>query len=117
MKKNYILLIFITALTFIFHSPVIAQDDDPAAWKYFKILVMVSDDSLFTKLQDDMHIDPYLYSYTINVDIRCSDSQGKFIVLGIIDDPSSMKFYWSTLRKEVQDGLLNWKKKNKIKLE
>ena len=117
MKKNIFFPVLVIILSFIFRSQLYAQSDDPAAWKYFKILVTTSDDSLFTMLQDDLGISPYLAAYTINVDIRGDDSQSQFIILGDKDDPSSVKFYWSTLRKEVQDGLISWKKPNKIKLE
>ena len=118
MKKKYIYITSFLLLILIFRSTLYAQSCDPTKWKYFKILVTVSDDSIFTKLQDDVKMEmPYLTSYTLNVDIRSNDPQEQVIIFGDKDKKDSPRFNWSILRPEVQAGLLKWNKVNKIYLE
>ncbi len=104
-------------LIIIFATNIYAQNDDPTKWKFFKVYVTTADDSIFLKLQDDMGIYPYLEAYTINIDIRSTDPKKKYLVLGDIDDASSVKFGWSQFREEVRTGLINWDKKNKMKIQ
>lgn len=94
-----------------------SQDDDPVNWKFFKIDVTTSDDSLFIKVQNDMGISPYLDRYTIYIDVRNENPKEHFLVLGDINHESSMKFTWSQFSEFVKNGLLNWTGKNKIKIE
>ncbi|RPI13735.1 MAG: hypothetical protein EHM58_17865 [Ignavibacteriae bacterium] len=114
--KKIIFTITVLLISAFYCSNLYAQEDT-TKWEYFKINVTTSDDSLFIKLQEDMGIDPLLPAYTIYVDVRKTDLKNKFIVLGDINDESSMKFAWNRFREEVQKGLLNWKKPNKIKIE
>lgn len=115
MKKFTLFILFLFFCLTV--NEIFSQDDDPAKWEFFKIYVTTSDDSIFTKLQDDMMISPYLESYLIYVDIRSDKPEKRFLVLGEITHESSMKFAWSQISEGVKSGLLNWNKKNKMKVE
>jgi hypothetical protein len=53
--------------------------------------------------------------YIITVNILEINNQ--YVIIGGENNPSSKKFAWSSLRKTVQQGLLNWTGSNKEKLE
>ena len=76
---------------------------------YFSILASISDDSIFSKLQDDLEIDPKLESYSITVNITDPDEENQYIVIGDESDASSPRFSWSQLTMESQRGLLSFK--------
>jgi len=89
------------------------QSQNPIYWNYFKMLIKTSNDTLFSLLQNDLGISPYLESYTIFVNITDLNPLNQYIVLGDESDPGAMRFSWSQLSKTVKEGLINWTKPNK----
>jgi hypothetical protein len=80
---------------------------------YFSILASVDDDSLFSKLQEDLVIEPKLEGYTITVNISDPDEENQYIVIGDESDPTSPRYPWTQLSLASQRGLLGWKGHNK----
>ena len=83
--------------------------------KYFLILADADDDPIFVKLQDDLYIDPKMERYTVKVDIRLDQPQFQYVYIG--DEYNPLKFQWSQVSIEVQNGLINWTGSNKENLE
>ena len=83
--------------------------------KYFKILADAEDDPVFVRLQDDLNIVPKLGRYTVIIDIRSSESSQQYVLFG--DEYNSLRFQWSQLSEQVQNGLINWTGSNKESLE
>lgn len=97
--------------------PIIDEDaNNPRTWKYFRILARADDDIVFVNLQDDMHIYPILESYSIVVNLISENPKDHFIVLGDENDPNSLRYTWSQISREVQNGLINWSNTNKENL-
>ena len=90
------------------------QGGNPTQWNYFKIFAITSDDTLFTLLQNDLGISPYLDSYTLIVNITDLNPLNQYIVIGDEMDPSAQRWAWAQLSKLVQFGLTNWSKPNKV---
>lgn len=90
------------------------QSNNPKKWNYFKINVKTSDDTLFSLLQDDLAISPYLESFTITVNIADLLTLNQYLVIGDESDPGAARFSWSQLSKKVKEGLINWTKPNKV---
>lgn len=90
------------------------QSENATQWNYFRINAKTSDDTLFTLLQNDLGINPYLDSYTITVNITDLNPFNRYIVIGDEADPSAQRWPWSQLSKLMQDGLINWTKPNKV---
>jgi len=85
----------------------------PSQWNYFRIQVRTQEDSIFTLLQDDINLFPYLETYTLIVNFADPDRANQYIAIGDEHDPNSMRFSWFQLCKKVQNGLKNWNKANK----
>jgi hypothetical protein len=86
------------------------------SWTYFRIYADADDDPIFVKLQDNLNIDPKMERYTIVIDIR-KDNLAPYIIFGDIEESSPKTFPWSRLSKDVQDGLINWSRDNKERLD
>ena len=79
------------------------------------ILADADDDPIFSKLQDDLYIDPKMERYTVTIDIRSSEPQLQYVLFG--DEYNPTKFQWSQLSEQVQKGLINWTGSNKESLD
>jgi YD repeat-containing protein len=73
---------------------------------YFTILANVNENVLFSKLQEELQIEPKLESYTITVNISDPDELNQYIVIGDEMDPTSLRFSWSQLSLAAQRDLL-----------
>lgn len=91
-------------------------NSDAKKWTYFRILADADDDPIFVKLQDNLGINPKMERYTVIVNIK-KNNPDPYVMIGDIDETSPQKFPWSTLKKEIQDGLLNWTRDNKERLD
>lgn len=80
---------------------------------YFSILASVDDDSVFSKLQEDLGIEPKLEGYSITANISDPDEENEYIVIGDESDPTSPRYPWSQLSLASQRGLLGWKGPNR----
>jgi hypothetical protein len=105
----------LSSILFISCSSKYTKEDSPRNWKYFSIYASSEDDIIFVQLQDDLVISPKMERYLLTVNILEKNNQ--YIIIGGENNPSSRKFAWSSLRKSVQLGLLNWTGSNKEKLE
>jgi hypothetical protein len=114
-KFSFILLLLSFTITCISCSAKYTKEDSPRNWKYFNIYASSEDDIIFVQLQDDLGISPKMERYLLTVNILEKNNQ--YLIIGGESNPSSKKFAWSSLRKTVQQGLLNWTGSNKEKLE
>lgn len=117
--SNRIQFLFVLVFIILTSSVALSQEekeDNPATWRYFKILANADDDSVFLNLQDDLNIDPKLGSYTIIVNILDPNPANHYIVIGDETDPSALRFSWAQLKKENQARLLSWTGPNKENL-
>lgn len=87
---------------------IIQYYNNPNASFYFSILASVNDDSIFSRLQNDLLIEPRLESFTVTVNLTDNDPQNHYVVIGDETDASSMRYSWSQLSLQVQKGLLAW---------
>lgn len=90
--------------------------DNKREYKYFRINANADDAQLFVNLQDDLGIEPKMEAYTIVIDIR-EKTLEPYILFGDVIESSPIKFPWSRLSKDVQQGLINWTGSNKESLE
>ena len=123
MKCLYI-NILLNIIFFIFLKTCLAQDYfpqqpvdavDPTSWRYFRIDAKAEDDSLFSKIQYQLNINPPLESFSIIVNL--TDPHNAYVVIGDENDPGSIFFQWNTLSRDVQEGLVHWRGMNKMNLE
>ena len=116
-KRPFILfLILIVPVLFIScSSSKHVKAPSEKKFKYFRILADANDDPIFVKLQDDLHIDPKMERYTIVVDLRASDPGQQYLLFG--DESNPIRYQWSQISAQVQQGLLNWTGSNKENLE
>jgi hypothetical protein len=110
----FLLLISLIGLSCSSHKKVIK--DNKREYKYFRVSANADDDQVFVKLQDDLGIDPKMEVYTIVVDIRTKTLE-PYILFGDVNESNPMRFSWSRLSKDVQQGLVNWTGSNKESLE
>ncbi len=80
---------------------------------YFSILANTNDDSLFSRVQEDLEIDPKLESYTITINISDPEEENQYLVIGDEADPSSPRYSWSQLQMSTQRGLLSYQGPNR----
>jgi len=118
--RKHISLAIVLALALIFTSCTSSKHSSvkgPSAkkWTYFRILADADDDPIFVKLQDDLHIDPKMERYTVIVDIRSKDASQQYILFG--DDSNPLRYPWSQVSAQVQQGLINWTGNSKENLE
>src|ERR1041384_493154 len=116
-KRSLILiLLFITPVLFLScSSSKHVKGPSAKKYKYFKILADANDDPIFVKLQDDLHIDPKMERYTIIVDLRADEPSQQYLLFG--DEENPIRYLWSQVSAEVQQGLINWTRSNKENLE
>lgn len=116
---NLLLLISLSIFSFTIidcssHKKIIK--DNKREYKYFRINANADDAQLFVNLQDDLGIEPKMEAYTIVIDIR-EKTLEPYILFGDVIESSPIKFPWSRLSKDVQQGLINWTGSNKESLE
>ena len=119
MVKLLLLFIGLTMLSFAGINTANAQQeesDNPATWKYFRILARAQDDSVFIKVQEQMNISPLLESYNLTVNIQDANVNNQYIVIGDETDPSAVRASWAQLTPDVQAKLLAWSGSNKENL-
>jgi hypothetical protein len=87
--------------------------NNPNASFYFTIQARVEDDSMFSRLQTDLGIEPHLDGYTITVNLTDNDPQNHYVIIGDEADATSMRFSWSQLTLPVQKGLMKWEGPNR----
>ncbi len=75
---------------------------------HFSILANVNESEMFSKLQDELEIDPKLESYTITVNVSDPDELNQYVVIGDELDPTSPRYSWSQLSASSQRGLLSY---------
>ncbi len=75
---------------------------------YFSILANVADGEVFTRLQNELLIEPKIESYTITVNISDPEDINQYIVIGDEMDPTSLRFSWSQLSTASQKDLLSY---------
>lgn len=110
------IIIFTITLVSCSSSKTKIKGGSARSWTYFRILADADDDPIFVKLQDNLNIDPKMERYTIVVNIR-KDNPEPYIIFGDIDESSPKRFPWAKLSKDVQDGLINWSRDNKERLD
>ena len=111
-----ILLLSILSINISCSSHKRVIKDNKREYKYFRISANADDDQLFIRLQDDLGIDPKMEVYTIVIDIR-EKSLDPYILFGDVNESNPIRFSWSRLSKDVQQGLVNWTGSNKESLE
>jgi len=117
--KLALLTLFLIIVLFMQAGSVYAQEereDDPRTWKYFRINARTTDDSLFYRIQEELVIEPKLESYAVTVNIQDPNPINQSIVIGDETSPDALRYSFSQLSKENQDGLVNWTGSNKINL-
>lgn len=75
---------------------------------YFAILANVNDGEVFSRLQDELSIEPRLESYSITVNISDPEELNQYLVIGDEMDPTSLRFSWSQLSIASQRELLSY---------
>lgn len=115
--KIFLILIIISSATIYScsSSKTKTKTDNKKNYTYFRIYADADDNYIFVKLQDELGIEPKMERYTIVINVN-NDNPGPYIIIGDIEETSPMKFPWSKLSKDVQDGLINWSGDNKEKL-
>jgi hypothetical protein len=73
---------------------------------YFSILASVNELPVFALLQDELAIEPRLESYTIVINIRDTDEQNQYVVIGDENDATSLRYSWNQLSMDTQQKLL-----------
>jgi hypothetical protein len=73
---------------------------------HFSILANINENEVFSKLQDELEIEPKLESYTITVNISDPDELNQYVVIGDELDPTSPRYSWSQLSTNSQRELL-----------
>ena len=119
MVKLFLLIFGLMMFSFVGLQSVNAQEessDNPATWKYFRILARAQDDSVFIKVQDQMGISPLLESYNLIVNVMDPNPNNQYVVIGDETDPSAVRASWSQLTPDVQGKLLGWTGSNKENL-
>jgi hypothetical protein len=119
LTTDFLFLILLLSILFIniscsSHKKVIK--DNKREYKYFRISANADDDQVFIRLQDDLGIDPKMEVYTIVIDIR-DKTLDPYILFGDVNESNPIRFSWSRLSKDVQQGLVNWTGSNKESLE
>ena len=118
-KRQYILILILILLFPILFISCSSSKNVKAPsgkkFKYFKILADANDDPIFVKLQDDLHIDPKMERYSIIVDIRSIDPGQQYLFFG--DETNPIRYLWSQVSPQVQQGLINWTGNSKENLE
>ncbi len=113
--KTKIVLAFIITFLVIGCTGKSYKEDSPRNWKYFNIYASSEDDIIFVQLQNDLGLSPKMERYILTVNLL--DKNNQYIIIGGENNPSSKKFLWSSLRKSIQQGLLNWNAGNKENLQ
>lgn len=124
MKQNFMVKLFLLIFGLCVFSLVglqsvnaqEEQSDNPASWKYFRILARAQDDSVFIKIQDQMGISPLLESYNLIVNVMDPNPNNQYVVIGDETDPSAVRASWSQITPDVQAKLLGWTGSNKENL-
>lgn len=80
---------------------------------YFSILANINDGEVFSRLQDELSIEPRLESYSITVNITDPEELNQYIVIGDEMDPTSPRYSWSTLSIASQRELLSYTGSNR----
>lgn len=75
---------------------------------HFSILANVNENEIFSKLQEELEIDPMLESYTITVNVSDPDDLNQYVVIGDELDATSPRYSWSQLSISTQRGLLSY---------
>jgi hypothetical protein len=75
---------------------------------HFSILANVNENGMFSKLQDELEIEPKLESYTITVNVSDPDELNQYVVIGDELDPTSPRYSWSQVSISTQRGLLSY---------
>lgn len=109
------LLLFAFSLASCSGVKITTKTSDLKKAKYFRILADADDDRIFSKLQDDLRIDPKMERYTVVVDIRSGETAQQYVLFG--DEYNPLRFQWTQLSEDVRKGLVNWTGSNKEKLE
>jgi hypothetical protein len=120
MKKiNLLSLIFILLIAISFPNELLSQEDtsNPQSWKYFRILVFVNEDSVFSNVLQELGLgNEGLSSFTLYVNISGTKEQDHYVVIGDEKKKSTPRYSWYELSEKVQKGLLHWTGKNKENL-
>ncbi|MBX7046783.1 MAG: hypothetical protein K1X86_13210 [Ignavibacteria bacterium] len=119
IAKLFLLIIGLFVFSLVGINSVHAQQeesDNPATWKYFRILARAQDDSVFIKVQDQMGVSPLLESYNLIVNVMDPNPNNQYIVIGDETDPSAIRASWAQISKDVQAKLLGWTGSNKENL-
>jgi len=74
----------------------------------FSILANVNENEMFSKLQEELEIEPKLESYTITVNVSDQDELNQYVVIGDELDPTSPRYSWSQFSISTQRGLLSY---------
>jgi hypothetical protein len=117
-KLNFLITIPFLLLLFALNincSQSYTKEDSPKNWKYFNIYASSEDNVIFVQLQDDLGISPKMERYVLTVNLL--NKNDLYITIGGEQNSSAKRFPWSSLRKSVQQGLLNWTGSNKEKLD
>lgn len=80
---------------------------------HFTILASIGENELFSKLQDELEIEPKIESYTITVNISDPDELNQYVVIGDEMDPTSPRYSWSHLSISTQSKLLGYSGPNR----
>ncbi len=80
---------------------------------HFSILANINENELFSKLQDELELEPKLESYTITVNVSDPDELNRYVVIGDELDPTSPRYSWSQLSISSQRGLLSYEGPNR----
>lgn len=75
---------------------------------YFSILANINDGEVFSRLQDELSIEPKLESYSITVNITDPEELNQYVVIGDEMDPTSLRYSWSQLSIATQRELLSY---------
>lgn len=92
----------------------IAYFNNPPVSLYFTITAKVSDDSVFSYLQDDLQIEPKLDAYSITVNITDPEPQNQYVLIGDEAEPTVIRYPWSLLTLANQKGLAGWTGPNRV---
>ncbi len=75
---------------------------------HFTILANLNENGVFSKLQDELILEPKLESYTITVNISDPDELNQYVVIGDEMDPTSPRYSWSQLSISTQREILSY---------
>lgn len=119
LSKYIILIITILVNTFSILSfqTLLSQETSPRKFKYFKIAANNDDDSVFTKVQEEMQLHTKMSSFILIVNVLDENPSKHYVIIGEEADAYAVRANFYTLSKITREKLLRWDNQNMVDLQ